>query len=422
MWLSMSIEGPLIASAIARLPRPEVNLAAFQLTFALALLVEAPVIMLLTASTALASDRSSYRRLLGFTTILALALSAVHVGLALSPLYLKLATGVIGVPLPVAVASRTAFLMMAPWSAAIAYRRLWQGVLIRYDHTKRAGVTTVGRLTVLGAVLIFGLWSERWGGAALGGIALSAGVIAGAVAAWVLTRPVLGALTAAEASAEPLTVRGMVRFYTPLALTSLLLLGGGPAVSFALGHAPDAVQALAVWQVVLSLTFLVRSAGYAYQEVVVALQERPGARRALVAFARTLGVALAAVMAAFAFTVVGEWWMTRVTGLSEELASYALRTLPWLVLVPALSVVISLYRGRLVGMGATPSLTKAVGANLGVLILVMVIGLRVVGATEGAMVAAAAYAAATAAEAAVLVWEARGGAAASEVGLAPSGA
>ena len=78
-------------------------------------------------------------------------------GLGLSPLYVRLATGVIGVPLPVAEASRAAFLMMAPWSAAIAYRRLWQGVLIRYDRTKRAGLTTAGRLSALGAVLVFGL-------------------------------------------------------------------------------------------------------------------------------------------------------------------------------------------------------------------------------------------------------------------------
>lgn len=418
----MSVEGPLIAAGIARLPGPELNLAAFQLTFALALLVEAPVIMLLTASTALAADRSSYRSLLRFTTLLAVILTVVHVGLGLSPLYVRLSTDVIGVPLPVALASRTAFLMMAPWSAAIAYRRLWQGVLIRYDRTKRAGLTTAGRLTALGGVLLFGLWSERWGGAALGGIALSAGVIAGAVAAWILTRPVLRALPESEPGAAPLRAPVMIRFYAPLALTSLLLLGGGPVVSFGLGHAPDAVEALAVWQVVLSLTFLVRSAGYAYQEVVVALQDRPGARRALVAFAWTLAVALAAAMVAFAFTVVGEFWMTRVTGLSDELADYALRTLPWLVGVPAISVVISLYRGRLVGWGATPSLTKAVGANLGVLILVMVLGLGVMGATEGAMVAAAAYAAATAVEAVVLVWEARRGGAAAAVGLAPSSA
>jgi hypothetical protein len=43
-WLMMSLEGPFLAAVIARLAEPKHNLAAYGVAFALAILVEAPVI------------------------------------------------------------------------------------------------------------------------------------------------------------------------------------------------------------------------------------------------------------------------------------------------------------------------------------------------------------------------------------------
>ena len=51
-WLMMAVEGPFLAAIIARLPNPKENLAAFGIAFAFAAIVEPPVIMLLSASTA----------------------------------------------------------------------------------------------------------------------------------------------------------------------------------------------------------------------------------------------------------------------------------------------------------------------------------------------------------------------------------
>ena len=51
-WLMMSLEGPFLAAVIARLAEPKHNLAAYGVAFALAILVEAPVIMMMSASTA----------------------------------------------------------------------------------------------------------------------------------------------------------------------------------------------------------------------------------------------------------------------------------------------------------------------------------------------------------------------------------
>ena len=61
-WLMMGLELPAVSAVMARLPEPTVSLAAYGgVVFPLALLIESPIIMLLSASTALSRDWPSYR-------------------------------------------------------------------------------------------------------------------------------------------------------------------------------------------------------------------------------------------------------------------------------------------------------------------------------------------------------------------------
>ena len=62
-WLMMAFEQPFLVSVIARLDDAKYNLAAFGIAFSFAMIVEAPVIMLMSASTALVTDRNSFRKL-----------------------------------------------------------------------------------------------------------------------------------------------------------------------------------------------------------------------------------------------------------------------------------------------------------------------------------------------------------------------
>ncbi|MGD8305446.1 MAG: hypothetical protein PVF17_02230, partial [Ignavibacteria bacterium] len=74
-WLMMSVEGPFLSALIARLADPKFNLAAYGVAFALALIVEAPVIMIMSASTALVRDRYSFKKLKQFTYVLNAAIT-----------------------------------------------------------------------------------------------------------------------------------------------------------------------------------------------------------------------------------------------------------------------------------------------------------------------------------------------------------
>jgi hypothetical protein len=71
-WLLMSVELPAMSAFVARMPNAAINLAAYGgIVFPIALIIESPILMLLSASTALSKDWASYikiRRFMMFTS------------------------------------------------------------------------------------------------------------------------------------------------------------------------------------------------------------------------------------------------------------------------------------------------------------------------------------------------------------------
>lgn len=407
MWLMMAIEQPAIAAVIARLPAPELNLAAFGITFSLALIVESPIIMLLTAGTALSQGKQSYQQLLRFTHILAVALTTLHLLVGLTPLYPFIVGTLIGAPAEIVEPSRRAFLLMVPWSAAIAYRRLWQGVLIRFDRTKVVPVTISARLSVSIMVLMIGLRLRRFPGVDVGAIALSLGTIAAALAAYAFARSTVRQHLSQPSPGEVfLAWRELLGFYVPLALTSLIALVGQPMLSMGLARAPRPLTSLAIWPVTVGLLFLGRSLAMSYQEAVVALLKDHHSFRQLRHFTATLALSLTALFVAVAITPAARLWFEKVSGLPPELVKLAIGPTLILAAVPGLSALISWERGLLVHAKRTRTITRAVTVNVVVLAVVM-LGLGPTLPWPGATIAAIALTSSVTIEWMFLWWRSR---------------
>ncbi|MCK5245855.1 hypothetical protein KAR02_03095, partial [Candidatus Bipolaricaulota bacterium] len=146
-WILMALELPLINIVITRLVNPEIHLAAYgSLVFPLALLIEAPIIMLLAASTALCSDWETYRKVRRFTHVLSAVLTGIHALVAFTPIYGLIARNVLSAPEEIIGPARIGMMITLPWTWAIAYRRFNQGVLIRFGHSLAVGLGTIVRL------------------------------------------------------------------------------------------------------------------------------------------------------------------------------------------------------------------------------------------------------------------------------------
>lgn len=406
MWVMMGLQQPFMAAIIARLPEPKEGLAAFGLAFSMALLVESPVIMLLTASTALADHPIAYRRLLRFTHIMAVLFGIVHFLVALPPVFDVVVGGLIGAPPRVVPISQRAFLLLLPWTPTIAYRRLWDGLLIRHGYPRYVSYSTAIRLAVIFGTALIGLWWGQVNGAYVGAIALSVGVSISMLTSYLFARKAVLPDRFATPLQAPLpeaarSWRRLFDFYLPLALTSVIFLVGQPLLSVGLSRAALPLSSLAIWPVLMGLSFLARSMCVAYQEVTVALLSDPASYRVLRTFALILALATSGIFAIVVVTPLADLWFRRVSGLTADLARMARWPAILLIPVPALSAWQSLQRGILVRLNRTRIITLAVGVNLLVLTLVMAVGIWSK-RWPGAVVAATAYTAALAAECVVL--------------------
>ena len=347
-WLLMGVEMPVISAVMARLANPEISLATHGgIVFPLALIIEAPVIMLLSASTALSKDWDSYQKIFRFMMIMGATLTVLHFLVAFTPLYDFVVVELLGVPDEIIESGRIGLRFMLPWTWSIAYRRFQQGVMIRFGHSQAVGVGTIVRLCTDVVVLGTGLLIGSIPGYIIGATSQGLSTLAEAIYSGIRVRPILKYQLKPAKKSENLTWKIFFAFYIPLALTSFLSLVWQPIGSAALSRMPRALDSLAVWAVVSGLIFMLRSLGLAFNEVVVAILDQPGSSKELSKFSTNLSILLVGLHFLLAATPLALLWFSYVSGLPPSLVELA-RIGFWFGLpMHILSVLQSWYQGAI---------------------------------------------------------------------------
>lgn len=180
-------------------------------------------------------------------------------------------------------------------------------------------------------------------------------------------------------------------FYVPLSATSILALGANSIIAAGISRMPLALESLAAWPVLTGVTFLVRSFGVSYNEVVVALVERPRSYLPIRRFAFGLAGWTTLGLCVFLLPPVKTVWFEEVIGISPSLAAMVQKSI-WLVLpLPAFACLQSWFQGMVLHGRRTRSVTEAVVVFLLVLAATLLVGVAW-GAVAGLYVGAAALA------------------------------
>jgi len=378
-WLMMSIEGPILAALIARLAEPEFNLAAYGVAFSFALIIEAPVIMIISASTALVKNYDSFIKLRNFTFLLNAIITLLMLVFLIPQVFFFIAEDLINLPHNVARLTHTATIILIPWPGAIGYRRFYHGILIRSDLTKRVALGSVIRIATMGSTAFILFFFADIPGVILGASSLSAAVIMEAIASRIMANDSVNKIkTNNDNLHEPLTYKKIYYFYYPLALTSLIGLGVQPLITFFIGQSRMALESLAVLPVVTSFVFIFRALGLSYQDVVIALMgESKEAFLSLKKFAVILGIFLLFALSFVAFTPLSEIWFGVVSGLPTNLTSFSRLPLMIMAIFPALTLLISFQRGILVNRNNTKPITLATILEFSVIVIFLFLFIKV---------------------------------------------
>ena len=375
-WLLMALEGPYINAALARLSQAELMIAAFGLAASLSITIESPVISLLATSTALARSRQNYLMLRRFTLHLMIATTVLQFLMGWTPLFDLVVRDLMGAPASLLAPVRLGLQLMLPWSAAIAWRRFRQGLLIRFGHSGKVGRGTLVRLfSSAGIATVLALFTPA-PGIVVGALALSLGVVAEAIYAhWASAALVAEKFPAGAKTTQPnLGYKELVNFHWPLATSNLLFLFTQPIIAAALARGPQPILNLAAWPVLNGLLFITRAPEMALPEVTIAISEEKGAFTAIRRFSLAVGLTFCTLLGLVSFTPLSEVYFHNLIGTSSELTSIARSGAALALLMPLAMSFVTVSRGMLTSRRNTRPQAAAMVLELATLILILSIG------------------------------------------------
>jgi hypothetical protein len=188
-------------------------------------------------------------------------------------------------------------------------------------------------------------------------------------------RRLAGPVRAARDDGRPLDTARFLQFYVPLSLTPLFLFASMPLSTAAMGRMPLPLESLAAWPAINGLVLAVRSTGFALNEVVVSLLDRPGAAIVLRRFVRRLALGTGLILLALAATPLGGLWFGHVAGLVGAPAALALAGLWFALPIPSSTAFQSFHQGAIVHGRATRHVTESVLVMLGTITAVLAAGI-----------------------------------------------
>ncbi|MGJ5628745.1 hypothetical protein [Nostoc sp. CALU 1950] len=352
--VAMTLGDPLQTSALSRLAFPQETLAGVGVVKGVAVFLESPIIMILHASTALGGQAKSRRALWQFTVITGLALSGIFLLLTWEPLYNWLLLDVFGVSSSIAARGRTAFILMFLWPFVIAWRRFFQGLLIRAHKSIAVGWASVARLTWVIVTLAVGV-SLRLDGGLLAGITMMGAILIEAVlVTWFCLR--LGAISIlnqqvhSETKKLPQTFQEVTFYYLPLASTMLIVWGARAILLSLIARSFDGSLALAVWPAAWGLLLSIANGTRMIQQVVISTYEETS-RRTLVAFVVLVGLGFTVIPIFIGFTDKGLLLLGQFLGNNSSLVEAARPVVQILSFLPLLLALQNTFQGLLIHKG-----------------------------------------------------------------------
>jgi Na+-driven multidrug efflux pump len=410
----MVLEPSIINVGLGRTADPELALAAYGVAFSLALLVEAPIMMLLDASVARSTDRAAFALMRRFALGLGLLTTAIGLIFSLTPLYGLVVEGLMNIPPDVAARARPTLQILSFWALPIGWRRTHQGLLIRTGRTTVISVATVVRLLALAGTLFTGLLLLPERGALVAGIAMDVSAIVEAALITWATRPVLrtdpyqvqAAPPASAGGGEAPNWRELWRFYQPLAMTTILRQTTRPLLNAGIAAAVMGRASLAAWPVAWGLAILITGPAWSLQQLTTALAGDQAAYRQVRRFALALSALFTLVLGLIVLTPAYSWVMGVVYNLPSDLQDLARPAMQIMVVFPLMMGAQALLRGVLIRGGCTGAVRTAMAIDVATMGATLLLGVTLLSPT-GVVLAAAATLTGGLAELVWLRWKTR---------------
>ena len=336
-------------AALARLPSPEVMLAAFAVAKSLSHVLISPTLVQRQVTVAMVESDVAYRPVRDVLRVATAAVFVIMSIIAFTPISDWVFGRVMGLgSSPVFPVARNGFKLMVFLPLASYLRNVRQGIAIRLGRTKLVAAATAVRVVVIGVVLItavrtgfvsgMSVATAVWvGGMAMEGLLLSLVIVLHHGTNYRATRHIARRSGTREDDAA-LTRRVVGRFYFPLIAMPALGMLVLPSINANLARMPNSAVAIAAFSVAYGLASLMASPTLMLYQAVLAFYRNGAAEnRHIRSFCLMVGVGLSATLALLAISPFGRWFAGNIMGLSDELAGLTVMALALFSLMPLVS-------------------------------------------------------------------------------------
>jgi hypothetical protein len=367
----MAFSYTAVMAGLNRTLQPAVAVAAYALAFNLAVVIEAPIVMLRQTVLVLVNTPEDLRLLSRLAAAMALALCGLQALLAIGPWGMYVLGHWLGIPSALLGPTQVALAGLLPLQILSAIRYVCHGLLLRAKQTHFISLGMGARVLTTTLVIPVLL---HWPG--LGSLLASTALVLGMVVETVIdvwrARVAGGTHQTSVGDAVPLTTVGVVSFLGPLAAMGVVECLAAPVRNAGLARATQPELVLAAFSLTWTIVSMVIPPLQNLHQVAVVFGTESRAWASIRRFFFWVAVVATAIAALLGWSPLGQWILEAVLGASAEIVDAATQNLRWLTPLPALLVVGDFIIGKMLIARRTTVLVAGKLANLGVTALAAV--------------------------------------------------
>lgn len=361
--MAMALGEPVRNYAVASLPNSGLNLASFGIAKSLANFFEAPIIMVLHASNALAKDGESSKKFLRFTLVLSMLLAGLFLCLSIPSIFEFIATKIFDLSVEVSDTTRQIIYFIFSFPFIIGWRRYFQGLLIQQKKNKVIAHAALVRLFFVIVIPLLGM-QLSWSGLSCAIGSLMGGLLVESlyITYYCLRFHSFDEVQTHREESLPRTYSEISNYYFPLGYSMIVIWGTRALLIFLLSFAVDSKIALPLWPIIWGIVLVISNGTRMIQQVYISSKDDFSVA-AIKMFCFSVAMVFTLLLVLLVLTPWGKSLLAISMGELVEHKSLVLTCLGYFLFFPGLTALQNILQGELiiqnktkgVGMAAIPS-------------------------------------------------------------------
>ena len=370
----------IINGTLARGNDAEVIIASYVIAMSLFSIIERLGVLLRNACSALVRDKVSFKVMSIVATYVVSILMILSAIIAYTPIGWWIFSSVFGADPSMINQIVDVYQILIIVTFFSAIRCLFQGVIILNRQTKWLTIGMVIRL--IGMYILSYIFIQTGSiTAKTGAYIFLAGMIIESLVSFIEGRLLVRKMVEKDLDHHITNKTQIFRFYTPLILSSLIIVMVGPVINIYLGKTVEIELAIASYAIALSITQLFLSFfSYTHQIVLTFYKDHASKVKS---FTLMIGFIPTIILAIFCFTPIGGMFIENVLGANERLVEASLQSLKVFMLMTLVFPFIDFCNGMLMLRNNTKVMVFSQSANLVITFLIVLIASAFVPAWNG---------------------------------------